>query len=174
MRVLVAYGSKMGGTRGLAETIGESFQARGIDVVVLPAAEVRSPDGFDVVVLGGALYAGRWHRDARRFAARHRAALHDLPVWLFSSGPLDDSATEREIPPVRQARKVMDRLGAEAHVTFGGRLEASPVGGGWMARAMAKKAAGDWRDAEQVDAWVDGIADAVRERGEASEGARPA
>ncbi|HXR21249.1 MAG TPA: flavodoxin domain-containing protein [Acidimicrobiales bacterium] len=65
MQVLVAYGSKRGGTAGVAEMIGEEMESAGAIVAVSPAREVRSVDGFDAVVVAGALYAFRWHRDAR-------------------------------------------------------------------------------------------------------------
>jgi menaquinone-dependent protoporphyrinogen oxidase len=152
MRALVAYGSKMGGTEGLAEMVGRALEERRFDVDVRPAADVDSLEGYDVVVVGGALYAGRWHRDARRFVRRQTPALRDVPVWFFSSGPLDDSATAREIPPVGQVRRLMSKVGAVGHATFGGRLAADPPG--VMARAMAKKLAGDWRDADHVERWV--------------------
>jgi menaquinone-dependent protoporphyrinogen oxidase len=34
---------------------------------VRPAHEVAGAGGYDAVVLGGALYMGRWHADAKRF-----------------------------------------------------------------------------------------------------------
>ena len=87
---------------------------------------VRTPllalEGIDTVAGAGALYANRWHRDARRFVRRNTAALRELPVWLVSSGPLSDSAEHQEIPPTRQVAKLAKRVGARGHVTFGGRL----------------------------------------------------
>ncbi|SEE08185.1 hypothetical protein SAMN05216489_05442 [Streptomyces sp. 3213] len=57
--------------------------------------------------------------DAVRFARRHRAALLDRAVRLFSSGPLDASADKRDIPPVRGAGRggdfrVFDRISSWA------------------------------------------------------------
>jgi menaquinone-dependent protoporphyrinogen oxidase len=40
------------------------------------------------VILGGALYMGRLHADARRFLRRHRHALVAMPVAVFAMGPL--------------------------------------------------------------------------------------
>ncbi|MET8247663.1 hypothetical protein ABZV31_26600 [Streptomyces sp. NPDC005202] len=37
-------------------------------------------------MVGGGLYAGRRHKDARRFVRRHRRSLARRPLWLFSSG----------------------------------------------------------------------------------------
>ncbi len=157
MQVLIAYGSKRGGTAGLAEMIGDELAAAGLKTVVLPAREVRTLDGHDSVVIAGALYATRWHGDARRFARRHAAALRVRPVWLVSSGPLDDSAVTGTIPPVRHVARVMSQIGARGQVTFGGRLESTAKG--FPASAMAKKKAGDWRDRTQVHTWASRVAE---------------
>lgn len=158
MRVLVTYGSKMGGTKGIAETIAETLESRGLGVQVKSVRSVSGEDleASDAVVVGGALYAYRWYRPARRFVKRNKAALSERPVWLFSSGPLDNSASEKEIPPVRQAQKLMDLVGARGHMTFGGRLPADAKG--FPASAMAKKQAGDWRDPAQIRTWAEKIA----------------
>jgi menaquinone-dependent protoporphyrinogen oxidase len=155
MKVLIAYGSKRGGTAGLAEMIGDEMRAAGLDTTVMRARGVRRIDDYDAVVVAGALYAMRWHRDARRFAKKFAGALRARPVWLVSSGPLDDSASTKEIEPVKQVRAVMDDIGARGHVTFGGRLE--PTAKGFPASAMAKTRAGDWRDPTHVQRWVMGV-----------------
>lgn len=152
MRVLVAYGSKMGGTRGLAEMVADSFRLDGIEAEVVAAREVRSLAGYDAVVVGGALYALRWHRDARRFVKRHAPELRRLPTWLFSSGPLDETAPTTDIAPVAGVQRLMRQIGARGHVTFGGFLSADSKG--FPASVMAKSNAGDWRDPEHVRRWV--------------------
>lgn len=156
MQVLIAYGSKRGGTAGLAEMIGDELTAAGLKTVVKPAREVRSLEGFDSVVIAGALYAARWHRDARQFARRHATELRGRPVWLVSSGPLDDSAATGTIPPVKHVAKVMTQIGARGQVTFGGRLESTAKG--FPAIAMAKTKAGDWRDRAHVHTWASAVA----------------
>ncbi|OBH05800.1 hypothetical protein A5696_25190 [Mycobacterium sp. E2699] len=152
MRVLVTFGSKRGGTGGLATMIGDALTDAGCDAVVHPAKHAGGLDGIDAVIVAGALYANRWHRDARRFVRRNTLALRGLPVWLVSSGPLDDSAEKRDIPPTAQVAKLLHRVGARGHVTFGGRLE--PDAKGFPASAMAKKRAGDWRSPAHVRRWV--------------------
>jgi menaquinone-dependent protoporphyrinogen oxidase len=152
MRVLVSFGSKRGGTAGLAAMIGDALTEAGCDAVVRPAKEVDQLDGVDAVIVAGALYANRWHRDARRFVRRNASALRQLPAWLVSSGPLDDSAEQRDIPPTVQVAKLVALVGARGHVTFGGRLE--PDAKGFPASAMAKKMAGDWRSPAQVRRWA--------------------
>jgi menaquinone-dependent protoporphyrinogen oxidase len=81
-------------------------------------------------------------------------------VYLFSSGPLDDSASSGDIPPVKGVKALMERVGAQGHVTFGGRL--APDARGFPANAMAKKLAGDWRDPAQVRDWTLIVASQLR------------
>ena len=155
--VLIAFGSRNGGTAEIAKWIGAAMEADGLDVVVRPAGNARSVAAYDVVVLGGALYANRWHADARRFARRHARRLRGRPVWLFSSGPLDRTAEERDIAPVPGAAKAGERLEARGHVTFGGRL--GPDSRGWIAKKMVQNGrGGDFRAPQRVDAWAHDLA----------------
>ncbi len=156
MRVLVTWGSKLGGTEGIGRIIGEVLRGEGFEVVTAPAAAVLDVSGFGAAIVGGALYANRWHRHARRFVARNVAALRRIPVWMFSSGPLDDSADRGELPPARQVAALMERVGARGHVTFGGRLSADAKG--FPAAAMAKTLHGDWRNPERIRAWAGELA----------------
>jgi len=97
MTVLVAYATRHGSTREVAETIACTLKALGVDVEFGEAREVRTKPGpaarqarpWSVVVLGAALYSGRWHRDAHRFLRRHRKELAGVPVAVFGMGPRD-------------------------------------------------------------------------------------
>ncbi|WP_396929415.1 flavodoxin domain-containing protein [Mycolicibacterium sp.] len=155
-RVLIAYGSKRGGTATLATMIGDALTEAGLAAVVMPARKVIDPADFDAAIVAGALYANRWHRDARRFVRRHTSRLHALPVWLVSSGPLDDSAARGVIAPTRQVAELMERVGARGHQTFGGSLASDARG--FPASAMARTRAGDWHDADHVRRWAATIA----------------
>lgn len=157
MKILVTYGSKMGGTQGIAQVLGDKFAALGFDATVKSTRLVDDVTGYDAVIVGGALYNNRWHKDARRFVKRHAATLSERPVWLFSSGPLDNRALEEEIPPVGHVRKAMEITGAREHMTFGGRLPEDATG--FPAASMAKTQAGDWRDRDHVEGWAKRVHD---------------
>ena len=150
-RALVVYGSKNGGTAGLAQMVGAELQRHGWEVVVQDAAQPAELRGVDLVVIGGALYANRWHKAARSFARRREPALRTIPVWLFSSGPLDTSAASGDLAPVPQVQEIARRLEARGHMTFGGRLAADAKG---LGARMLRKYAGDYRDPAQVADWV--------------------
>lgn len=87
--VLVAYATKYGSTQEVAEAIAATLREKGCEVKVRPAGEVRELVGYSAVVLGAALYIGRWHADAARFLKRHHTVLSSLPVAIFALGPLD-------------------------------------------------------------------------------------
>ncbi len=157
MRVLVTWGSKHGGTAGIGTAIAEVLSARAFDVVAKSVDEVGDIGSFEAVIVGGGLYANRWVNSARRFVSRHQAQLRRVPVWLFSSGPLDDSADRSDIPPPSQVAMLGERVGAKGHATFGGRLD--PDVKGFPAAAMAKEHAGDFRNLDRVRAWAETIAE---------------
>lgn len=153
MRILIAYGSKLGGTEGIARTIGDTLTQLGHRVDILPANTVDGLDVWDAVVVGGALYIFRWQKHAKRFVNRHIDELKQMPVWFFSSGPVDDSAKKSDIPPVKQVSKLMARVQARGHKTFGGRL--APDAQGFMAQNLVKRGmVGDFRDMDQVRQWT--------------------
>jgi menaquinone-dependent protoporphyrinogen oxidase len=155
MRVLVTWGSKRGGTEGIGRMLGEALAEHGFDVVATAAKKMKrlaSAEPVDAAIVGGALYANRWPASARRLVGRNVDALRKVPVWFFSSGPLDDSADRSEIPPPPEVAVLAERVGARGHVTFGGRLE--PKAKGFAASAMAKKHSGDWRNPDRIRAWA--------------------
>ncbi|MFE6196134.1 flavodoxin domain-containing protein [Streptomyces sp. NPDC057838] len=159
-RVLVAYGTTNGSTAQIAEAIAEVLRKEGLTAEALPAGSVTSVAPYDAVVAGGGLYAGRWHKDARRFVRRHRRELTERPLWLFSSGPLDPSASERDLPPVPGVQKVVERLDAREHVTFGGCLEEGAKG--WVAGMILRSGkGGDFRDFAVIEEWAAGIGSAL-------------
>ncbi|MFJ3175314.1 flavodoxin domain-containing protein [Streptomyces roseus] len=157
-RVLVAYGTKHGATAGIATEIGRALREDGLEVIVLPAGDVHDVRAYDAVVLGGALYAGRWSGTAKSCAERNADSLRHRPVWLFSSGPLDDSAEDQDIPPVSVVARQMQLIGAREHKTFGGSVTAHTPGP--LARAMLHQGkGGDYRNPERIRDWAHHISD---------------
>ncbi|MFF4255132.1 flavodoxin domain-containing protein [Streptomyces sp. NPDC001663] len=155
--VLVAYGTTNGSTAQIAEAVAEVLRKEGLAADTAPAGTVKDVTRYDAVVVGGGLYAGRWHKDARRFVRRNRSALAARPLWLFSSGPLDATASERDIPPVPGVRRAMTRLDARGHVTFGGCLEEGAKGriAGMILRSGK---GGDFRNFPEIEAWAARVA----------------
>jgi menaquinone-dependent protoporphyrinogen oxidase len=85
-------------------------------------------------------------------------------VWLFSSGPLDESAERSELAPIPQVESVLRAVHARGHVTFGGRLSEDTHGWlGMVAHRMADEGhAGDFRNPERVRAWARQVAGEIK------------
>ena len=161
--VLVAYATKMGATREIAEAIARRLRAAGIDVSVREAAAVENLEGMDAAVIGSALYASRWRPEAvallSRIAQRDTAA----PTWLFQSGPCNHDTDLTAVPVPKKIQQLAARLGAAPPVTFGGRIE-SDTAVGFLARRMAKgPLGGDYRDFTEIARWADEVAQRITE-----------
>jgi menaquinone-dependent protoporphyrinogen oxidase len=157
-RVLVACASKMGSTAEIADAVADRLRGAGFDVERMPAESVRSVEEYGAVVLGSAVYAGRWRQEALTFLRRFEAELADRPVWLFQSGPLDDSAERHELELPKRVRFLADGIGIHGSMTFGGRIDPEHPGG-FLAKRMVDSGLGkDFRDFGHVKAWADGIA----------------
>ena len=159
MTVLVAYATKHGSTREVAESIACTLKAFAADVEFGEAREVRSQPGhgpgqarrWTLVVLGAPLYSGRWHRDAHRFLRRHRKELADVPVAVFGMGPRKDDvlAWERSRTQLDRALAKHSWLTPTAVMVFGG------------VDPPDKRPRRDLRDWTKIDAWAASIADPV-------------
>lgn len=162
MRVHVIAASRHGSTMEIAEAIaatlrlhGLTAEAREIDDDGLPTLRLGSDD---VVVLGSAIYAGRWVKTARRFLDRHAGELRRHRTWLFSSGPLNDTVGQA-IDPTLVSMLELD-TGALEHHVFNGRLDRNELTRTERLVAAAVRAPdGDFRDWDDVAAWAGHIAD---------------
>jgi len=116
------------GNAEIARTVADVLEQEGFFVHVLAVSEVVDLHAYDAVVIGSAIHANRWQRDARRFVSGHLDELRRIPVWMFSSGPLD------ALPPTPQVDVLMERVGTLGHVTFSGNPERVR---GWAERLAA-------------------------------------
>ena len=160
-RTLVTYASRDGSTCEIAEAIADELRNAGVKVDIADAAAAPDLAPYGTVVLGSAVYMGRWRPEARHFVKRHLEELAVRDVWLFSSGPVgevkEDDDGSFAVPPF--AKKYAAKIGAREQVVFGGRLKADSKS--VMARGMAEKMTEDHRDLRDwgaIRAWARKIA----------------
>lgn len=123
MTVLVTYATKMGATASIAAAIGVELRAAGFTVDVHEIGAVQAVTPYEAVVVGSALYQGRWLPEAVHFLRRHTRQLRTRRVWLFHSGPLGPSRRQDQPVPADVARLARE-LGAPPVKTFAGNLQA--------------------------------------------------
>ena len=146
MTVLVAAASKYGSTAEIAEAIGRALRENGVAADVRPVEQVGDLSGYTGVVLGSAVYAGRWLEGARRFAEEHAEELAAKPTWLFSSGPVGDPP-KPEAGEAVQIEPLMATTRARGHRLFAGKIDKSKLGFGERALLLALRGPeGDFRD----------------------------
>lgn len=172
MHVLVAYASRHGATRGIAERIAETLLVAGLDAEAQPAASIRSVAEYDAIVLGSAAYMYHWMKEATDLVHRNRGLLATKPVWLFSSGPLgteafDAKGRDQKLAAVpRDIAELSHEIKARDHHVFFGAYERNrrPVGLAERFVSLMPNSArdampfGDFRDWPEIEAWANGIA----------------
>lgn len=163
MKVLVTAASKHGATEEIAEWIGEAMGTAGVEAVVRRPGDVASLEGFDAVIIGSAVYAGRWQDEAKAFIDRLGPELARRPVYLFSSGPAGEPLRPDGDPA--DAEPMMIATAAVEHRIFPGRIERKLLGFGERAIVAALRVPdGDFRQRPDVEAWAREIVAALQAR----------
>lgn len=93
-KILVAYATRYGSTREVAEVIVETLQEIGLEAEVYPMRKVVSLHKVRAVILGAPIYIGSLHKDFGQFLNRHQQALAQLPVGIFALGPISEDEKE--------------------------------------------------------------------------------
>lgn len=171
MKVLVTVASKHGSTAEIADAIAAVLEQAGLTAVVAAPETVESLAEYDAVVLGSAVYMGRWLETARRFGDRFRAEFERVPLWTFSSGPLGDPP--KPVGTAPDVLAVLEQLNLREHRVFSGEIDRSELG---LAEKLITRAAGaehgDYRQWGEIEAWAARIAETLkRELGWRQEGA---
>lgn len=178
MRVLVAFASKHGATRGIAERIAECLERSGLEVALEPVDTAPSPIAFDAIVVGSAAYMGRWLKEATSFVRGNRGVLATRPVWLFSSGPVGSEAVDAKGRDVVEAARPLEfaefagTIKPRGERVFFGAFDpdAPPIGAmerlgrPFLHMPAIREAlpAGDFRDWPEIESWAEGIAEELR------------
>jgi menaquinone-dependent protoporphyrinogen oxidase len=162
MRVLVTYATRHASTAEIAKAIGHVLSAIApADAVdVLPVEDVDDVEDYDAVLLGSAIYDGRWLKPARQFAHANREQLLDRPVWLFSSGPIGEPPVPNT--DVGAVSALAELLQARGQKLFAGQLRSAEL-------QLAERSTvrqlhgvdGDYRDWDTIRAWAAEVADSL-------------
>lgn len=166
VQVLVAYATKYGATAEIAEKIGQVLRGAGLRADVLPADRVSDLTPYQAVVLGSAVYAGRWRKEAATFLEANEERLAERQVWLFSSGPTGEGDAVQlmkgwRFPEAQQP--IADRIQPRDIALFHGLIDMKKLNLAEKLIIKALKApVGDFRDWDAITSWAVAIADALK------------
>jgi menaquinone-dependent protoporphyrinogen oxidase len=141
----------------VACAVAETLQEHGFAVDTLSAARVDDLAPYTGVVIGGAIYMGRWHPDALGFLEQHRRALAAMPVAIFGMGPRtlaehDVRASREELVKALAKAPEVDPC---AVAIFGGVIEPHA-----LPFPFSRMPASDARDWRAIQAWATEVAGA--------------
>ena len=165
--ILVTYASKYGATQEIAEKIGEVLRQAGLQADVFPVDGIRDLNPYKAVILGSAVYIGKWHKGAGEFLKANEKILADRPVWLFSSGPSGEGDPVGLVEGWRlpaALQPVVDRIQPRDIAVFHGYINPDKVNfiEKWAIANIVKKPFGDFRDWDMIAAWAATIAGALK------------
>jgi menaquinone-dependent protoporphyrinogen oxidase len=160
--VLVAFASRHGATRGVAERICVRLHDGGLEAELRGVEDPEPLPPGCAVVLGSPVYDQRWPPETDAFVERHAHALAERELWLFSVGTFGDrrrglgrfmTREPRGIDELREALRPRD------YRVFAGviRREQWPPASRLLYHAFGGRL-GDNRDWDDIGAWADGIA----------------
>lgn len=166
LRVLVAYATADGSTRGVAERLATRLREAGLAVDLRPAGPDVGAGGYDAVVVGSAVHSMRWLEPARELLGRLAAAGSGPPLWLFSvagihpRGRVTRWLARQEVQRVEQ--DLPRALHPRSHRLVAGvvRTRGVPLWGRLFYRAVGQRP-GDHRDWPAIDAWARQVAEQI-------------
>ena len=166
-QVLVVYASKYGATAEIAEKIAQVLRQAGLRTDVSPAGRIRDLTPYQAVVLGSAVYIGKWLKEAEKFLRANEKALAERQVWLFSSGPTGKGDAVELLQGWRfpaELKPIADHIQPRDIAVFHGNADMKKLN--FIEKQMlktVKASVGDFRDWEAITAWARGIADGLKQ-----------
>lgn len=162
-RVLVTYASKAGSTAEVAAFIARRLADAGLAVDLRRTRNVRSVDGYRLVVLGSAIRAGHWLADASEFVKTHREALAARKTAFFTLCMTlqQDTAGNRE-KVAGYSKPVREVLDPDWIEFFAGKMDYRRLvfGTRLIVKAM-KVPEGDFRNWNAIGSWADRLAQKI-------------
>jgi menaquinone-dependent protoporphyrinogen oxidase len=161
-QTLIAYASKYGSTKEIAERIAKVLQQQGIRATVHAASEVGNLAPYDAVVIGSALYGGNWLPQARDFIERFSDELASKEVWVFSSGPAthDDPVNLLggwHIP--ESLKDTLNSIRPQSIVLFSGKIDVTKLSTeDYLVSSSLRGTSGDYRNWAAIEGWAKEIA----------------
>jgi len=158
-KVLVAYASKYGSTGGVADAIGKELCSKDVAVDVALIKNASNVGSYQGVIIGSAIYMGKWMSEAADFVKKNKDILSKVPVAYFLVCMTLAQPTKKErtevlsyMDPILKAVPEIKPVGIGA---FAGALDYNNLS--WINKKVLKSKGtpeGDFRDWNDIRAWT--------------------
>ncbi|WP_299428796.1 flavodoxin domain-containing protein [uncultured Meiothermus sp.] len=176
--VLIAYASRLGSTREIAQAIGEVLAQRGARVEVLPVEEVQHIEDYQAIIVGSSIRDQAWLPEARRFIQIHLDRLQALPlVYFMVCGQMSNPTPEHFHEVYEYSREMRELVEPIETGIFSGSLDYSRLSHEERVSVLSKGLPeGDFRRWQDIRAWAEDVYDRLQlqfARSRAEENIRP-
>ncbi|WAI00650.1 flavodoxin domain-containing protein [Methanogenium organophilum] len=164
-RTLIAYATKYGTTKEIAEEIQDILTENGIESDLINVMETGSIDTYDAVIIGSPVYMGKMLIEARDFCQKYMQFLAEKWVAIFVDGvsccPPGEEAERTLIAAIDEMK---DYVKPAVKKVFAGSLDPSVlIEADAQIADMVHPPVGDFRDHEAIRTWAREIASAILE-----------
>lgn len=158
-KVLVTYASKYGSTGGVADAIGKELCSKDATTDVALINNAGDIGSYQGVVIGSAIYMGKWMSEAVDFVKKNKDTLRQMPVAFFLvcmtlSKPTEENRA-KVLSYMDPILKAVPEIKPVAIGTFAGALDYNNLS--WLNKKILKSKGtpeGDFRDWKAIRAWA--------------------
>jgi menaquinone-dependent protoporphyrinogen oxidase len=158
-KVLVAYATRYGSTKEIAEEIAQVLSESGVAAEVANVMDVDLLEGYGAAIIGSPIYMGKCLPEAVDFVRQFQTPLRHIPVALFVVGFSMKEPTEENR---RHALASIEAIKPYLHPLdvgiFSGKMviEDLEVPDRQIV-TMAGEVGGDFRDWDEIAGWAGGL-----------------
>lgn len=167
-KILVAYASRYGSTREIAEAVARTLEKAGYSVDCRNVMDVDDLAPYAAVVAGSPIYMGKWLVEGVDFVKRFSVELNEKPLAVFAVGySMKDETDMVRRSASASMTEVRIYVRPQVEGLFAGKFD--PEG---MSRAdleimkMAGAVPGDARNWSQVARWAESLPSVLLTPGE--------
>ena len=158
-KVLVTYASKYGSTGGVADAIGKELCSKDVTSDVALIHNAGNIGSYQGVVIGSAIYMGKWMSEAVDFVKKNKDTLRQMPVAYFLvcmtlSKPTEENRA-KVLSYMDSILKAVPEIKPVGIGTFAGALDYNNLS--WLNKKILKSKGtpeGDFRDWNAIRAWA--------------------
>jgi menaquinone-dependent protoporphyrinogen oxidase len=157
VNILIAYASKYGATKEIAERMAQVLRRDDLAVDVKEAERVSSLQPFGAIIVGSGIYFSNWLPEANELLESFQDELAAKSVWLFSSGLTIKGEPQGWLFP-ETLQPLIKKIKPKDIALFGGKVAAEQLSlDDWLVNPSLRIEAGDYRNWAEIEAWANGI-----------------